>query len=171
MYKYRYRYGYRKSQIRNHKSQISISKSEIFRLYKVHVSSLFAQQVDSLPFYISSFWCCVMENCILLKYDVNPIPLHECACKEIAYPKNDKYMCGSYQSKLARRSNSKEESGVRSGGGGNKAMNCSRRRVLACIACASDRCNAIDILSRNHVQCKLSFGVEHQNTIMFDNSF
>ena len=33
---------------------------------------------------------------------------------------------------------------MRGGGGGNKAMNCSRRKVLARIACASDRCNAID---------------------------
>ena len=42
--------------------------------------------------------------------------------------------------------NSEEESGTRGGGGGNKAMDFSRRRVLACIACASDRCNATDTL-------------------------
>ena len=34
-------------------------------------------------------------------------------------------------------------------------MDCSRHRVLACIACASDRCNAIDPLRRNHVHSKL----------------
>ena len=34
-------------------------------------------------------------------------------------------------------------------------MNCSRRRVLACIACASDRSNAIDTLRRHHVHNKL----------------
>ena len=38
------------------------------------------------------------------------------------------------------------------------AMDCSRRRVLACIACASDRCNAIHTLSRNHVHNKLMEG-------------
>ena len=37
-------------------------------------------------------------------------------------------------------------------------MDCSRRRVLACIACASDRCNAIDTLWRNHVHSKLMDG-------------
>ena len=42
--------------------------------------------------------------------------------------------------------NSEEESVTRGDGGGNKAMDCSRRRVLACIACASDRYNAIDTL-------------------------
>ena len=47
---------------------------------------------------------------------------------------------------------SKEESGARSGGGGNKAMDCSRHRVLACIACAGDHCNAINTLCRNHAQ-------------------
>ena len=34
-------------------------------------------------------------------------------------------------------------------------MDCSRRRVLACIACASDRCDAIDTLCRNHMHNKL----------------
>ena len=37
-------------------------------------------------------------------------------------------------------------------------MDCSRRRVLACIACVSDRCNAIDTLRRNHVHNKLMEG-------------
>ena len=37
-------------------------------------------------------------------------------------------------------------------------MDCSRRSVLACIACASDRCNAIETLSRNHVHNKLIEG-------------
>ena len=35
-------------------------------------------------------------------------------------------------------------------------MDCSRRRVLECIACASERCNAIDTLCRNHVHNKLT---------------
>ena len=37
-------------------------------------------------------------------------------------------------------------------------MDCSRRRVLECIACASDRYNAIDTLCRNHVHNKLMEG-------------
>ena len=37
-------------------------------------------------------------------------------------------------------------------------MDCSKRRVLACMACASDRCNAIDTLCRNHVHYKLMEG-------------
>ena len=37
-------------------------------------------------------------------------------------------------------------------------MDCSIRRVLACIACASDRCNAIETLRRNHVHIKLIEG-------------
>ena len=35
-------------------------------------------------------------------------------------------------------------------------MDCSRRRVLECIACANERCNAIDTLCRNHVHNKLT---------------
>ena len=46
--------------------------------------------------------------------------------------------------KLATLSDYEDESGTRGGGGGDKAMDCYRRRVLACITCASDRCNAID---------------------------
>ena len=34
-------------------------------------------------------------------------------------------------------------------------MDCSGRTVLECIACASNRCNAIDTLRRNHVHNKL----------------
>ena len=60
-----------------------------------------------------------------------------------------------YQTKLVTMRTSEEESGMRVGRGGNKAMDCSRRRVLACLACARDRCNAIDTLSWNHVQKKL----------------
>ena len=71
----------------------------------------------------------------------NPISLQERACKETTNPKSDKYVCRSYYTKLAIKSNSEER-----GGGGNKAMDCSRRRVLVCIAYASDRCNAIDTL-------------------------
>ena len=37
-------------------------------------------------------------------------------------------------------------------------MDCSRRKALACIACASDRCNAINTLRRNHVHNKLMEG-------------
>ena len=52
----------------------------------------------------------------------------------------------------------RKEIGTCGGGGGNKAMDCSRRRVLACITFASDRCNAIDTLLRNHVHYKLMEG-------------
>ena len=38
-------------------------------------------------------------------------------------------------------------------------MDCSRCRVLACIACISDHCNAIDTLCRNHVHNKLVEGL------------
>ena len=41
-------------------------------------------------------------------------------------------------------------------------MDCSRRRALACIACASNRCNAIDTISRNHVHNKLTKGPDHK---------
>ena len=68
---------------------------------------------------------------------------------------NDKYVSRSYQTKLATICNSEEENGTRDGGGGNKAMDCSRRRVLASIACASDRFNANDTLQRNHVHDKI----------------
>ena len=39
-------------------------------------------------------------------------------------------------------------------------MDCSRRRVLACIACASDRCDAIGTLDRNHVHNMLMEGLD-----------
>ena len=48
---------------------------------------------------------------------------------------------------------------------GNKAMDCSGRRVLACIACASDRCNAIDTLWRNHVHNKLIEGPDPAHSL------
>ena len=54
--------------------------------------------------------------------------------------------------------NPAKESGVRGGGGGNKAMVCSRRRVLACIVCASDCRNALDTLSCNHAHNNLIEG-------------
>ena len=44
-------------------------------------------------------------------------------------------------------------------------MDCSRRRVLACIACASDRCNAIDTLCRNHVHDKLTEGPDPAHSL------
>ena len=62
--------------------------------------------------------------------------------------KNDKHVSRSYLTKNATICNSEEESGTRGGGGGNKAMDRSRRKVLVCVARASDRCNAIDTLSR-----------------------
>ena len=39
-------------------------------------------------------------------------------------------------------------------------MACSKRRVLVCIACASEPCNAIDTLCRNHVHNKLTEGLD-----------
>ena len=84
------------------------------------------------------------ENHTLLKSDGNPISSQERARKETTYP-NKRQICEPIVlAKLATICNSEEESGTRSGGGGNKAMVCSRRKVLACIACASDRCNAIE---------------------------
>ena len=47
-------------------------------------------------------------------------------------------------------------------------MDCSRRRVLACIACASDRCNAIDTLRGNHVQNKLIEGIDPAHSLDAD---
>ena len=44
-------------------------------------------------------------------------------------------------------------------------MDCSRRRVLAYIACASDHCNAIDTLSRNHVHNKLMEGPDPAHSL------
>ena len=44
-------------------------------------------------------------------------------------------------------------------------MDCSRRRVLECIACASERCNAIDTLCRNHVHNKLTEGPEPAHSL------
>ena len=61
--------------------------------------------------------------------------------------------------------NSEEESETHGGGGGDEAMDCSRRRVLACIACASDRCNAIDTIRRNHVHNKLMEGLDHAHSL------
>ena len=55
-----------------------------------------------------------------------------------------RHVSRSYGTKLATIRNSAEESGTRGGGGGHKAMDSSRRRVLARIAYASDRCNAIE---------------------------
>ena len=52
----------------------------------------------------------------------------------------------------------KEKSETRYGWGDNKAMDCFRRRILACIACASNRCNAIETLYENHVRNKLVEG-------------
>ena len=47
-------------------------------------------------------------------------------------------------------------------------MDCSRRIVLECIACASERCNAIDTLSRNHVHNKLTEGPETAQSLDAD---
>ena len=47
-------------------------------------------------------------------------------------------------------------------------MDCSRRRILACIACASERCNAIDTLCRNHVHNKLTEGPEPAHSLDAD---
>ena len=44
-------------------------------------------------------------------------------------------------------------------------MDCSRRRVLECIACASERCNAIDTRCRNHVHNKLTEGPEPAHSL------
>ena len=66
---------------------------------------------------------------------------------------------------LATISSFEEESGTRGGGGGKKAMYCSRRRVPTCIACASDRCNAIDTLCRNHVHNKLMKGLDPAHSL------
>ena len=44
-------------------------------------------------------------------------------------------------------------------------MDCSRRRVQACIACANDRCNAIDIPTRNHVHNKLIEGLDSAHSL------
>ena len=45
-------------------------------------------------------------------------------------------------------------------------MDCSRRRVLECIACASERCKAIDTLYRNHVHNKLMEGPNPAHKVM-----
>ena len=47
-------------------------------------------------------------------------------------------------------------------------MDCSRRRVLECIAPASERCNAIDTLCRNHVHNKLTEGPEPAHSLDAD---
>ena len=47
-------------------------------------------------------------------------------------------------------------------------MDCSRRRVLECIACASERCNAIDTLCRNHVHNKLTEGPKPAHSLDAD---
>ena len=80
-------------------------------------------------------------------------------------PKNDKIVSRSYWTKLATKCNSKEENGPRGGRGGNKAMDCSRHRVLACIACASDRCNAIETLRWNHGHNKLVEGPDSAHSL------
>ena len=76
----------------------------------------------------------------------NPSHYENVLVKKLHILKNDKYVSRSYYTKLARICNSEEESGTHGGGGGNKAMDCSGRWVLECIACASDRCNAFDTL-------------------------
>ena len=73
--------------------------------------------------------------------------------------KHEKYVGLLYQTKLATICNSKGESGTCSGGVGNNAMDCSRGRFFVCITFASDRCNAIDNLWRNHVHNKLIEGL------------
>ena len=70
-----------------------------------------------------------------MKSDGNPILFQERACKDTTYSNNEKYVSRSYLPKLVAISNSEEESVTRGGGGDNKAMDCSRRGVLACIAC------------------------------------
>ena len=82
-----------------------------------------------------------------MKNDGNPISLQELACAEVTYPKkHDNIYEPVVLDKTSNNTNSEEESGTRDGGGGNKAMDCSRRGDLACNAYASDRCNAIDTL-------------------------
>ena len=67
--------------------------------------------------------------------------------------------------RLATICNSAEESGLHGGGGGNKAVDCSRSRVLTCIACANDGCIAIDNLSQNHVHNKLIKGTNRAHIL------
>ena len=45
------------------------------------------------------------------------------------------------------------------GGRSNKAMDCSGRRVVACIAYGGDRRDAVNNLRRNHVHSKLIEGL------------
>ena len=63
--------------------------------------------------------------------------------------------------------NSAKESGTCGGGEGKKAMDCSRHRVLACIACASDRCNEIERIRWNHVHNKLLVNIQSGASMVF----
>ena len=96
----------------------------LFQVYNTPISALVANE----------------EGHVSLKDDGDPISLQEGAFRGNTHPKSVKYVSRSYLAKLATIRNSVEESGARGGGGGNKALDCSWRRVQACIACASNRC-------------------------------
>ena len=77
-------------------------------------------------------------DCVLSENDPNPITLQERACIETTYPKK-RQICEPIVLAIC---NSGRKWSVRWWG----KMDCSRRRVLACIACVINRCNAIETL-------------------------
>ena len=85
------------------------------------------------------------NNCACIpKYDKGPIALRNRFYIESTSPSQSHYP------RLSTMCNPEEESGARGIGGGNKAIESSRRKNLAWMACANDRCNAIDTRWRNH---------------------
>ena len=100
-----------------------------------------------------------------MKNDGNPISLQERACMDLHILQKRQICEPIVLDKTSKNMNSEEESGTRGGGGGNKAMDCSTHRVLACIACASDRCNTIDTLLRNNVRNKLLEGPDPAHSL------
>ena len=93
-------------------------------------------------------WCVSHKELYIIEKRRDPISLQERAYEETTYPKK-RQICEPIV--LAKTIDNKQ---LRRRKWNNKAMDCSRRRVLACIACTIDRCNAIDTLSflNAHVQ-------------------
>ena len=78
-----------------------------------------------------------------------PISLQQPVFLETAYYKTDEHVSRYYQTKLAIIRNSAEESGARGKGGGNKTMDCFRRRILSYVTCATIIIHVITILMQS----------------------
>ena len=98
------------------------------------------------------------ENCVLLGKRREPHLITRTCLYSNYIHKNRKIREPIVLHKTSNNMRLRKRGGARRKAGGNKAMDCPLRRIRACMACASDRSNAIDIVWWNHVHNKLMEG-------------